>query len=346
MPTGPGTVDDEPGIHTIGDRRYGCRFACGQAMIQVQAVSKSFGSVQALREVSFSVEPGEIIGLLGPNGAGKTTMMRILACFMPPSRGRVCIDGLDVATDSLAIRKRIGYFLEKVSIYPEMRVDGFLGFVAGIKRVPRWMRQKAISNVIELCGLGRVRRRIIANLSKGYRQRVGLAQALLNNPMILLLDEPTSGLDPEQVVEVRGMVKGLAGQRTVILSSHILSEVSQVCNRVIIMDRGRLIAGGTPAELGLRLQESNCLRVLIQPWGQDIEDKLAGLDGVLGVDRKEAVEEGGGYYLIQARKEVDLARELCALAFAQGWVLREMVPVGSSLEDVFLKLVARSSPEQ
>ncbi len=315
-------------------------------MIQVQAVSKSFGSVQALRDVSFSVEPGEIIGLLGPNGAGKTTMIRILACFMPPSRGRVRIDGLDASRDSLAIRRRIGYFLEKVSIYPEMRVERFLAFAAAIKKVPRWMRKKAVSNVMDLCGLGRVRRRIIANLSKGYRQRVGLAQALLNNPAILLLDEPTSGLDPEQVVEVRAMVKGLAGQRTVILSSHILSEVSQVCNRVIIMDQGRLAAAGTPDELGLRLQESHCLRVLVEPSGQDTEKGLAGLAGVLRVDQGEAAGERGRYYLIHAQKGTDLARELCALAFEQGWILREINPVRFTLEDVFLKLVAHQDLEQ
>ena len=309
-------------------------------MIQVQAVSKSFGSVQALRDVSFSVQPGEIIGLLGPNGAGKTTMMRILACFMPPSRGRVSIDGLDVGKDSLAIRKRIGYFLEKVSIYPDMRVSQFLEFVAGIKKVPRWMRKKAVSNVIDLCGLGRARHRIIANLSKGYRQRVGLAQALLNNPMILLLDEPTSGLDPEQVVEVRGMVRGLAGERTVILSSHILSEVSQVCNRVIIIDRGRLIASGTPEELGLRLQESNCLRVLIQASGPGTEARLAGLEGVIRVEREQSLGEMGCYYLVHAQREVDVPRQLCALAFERGWILREIAPVRFSLEDVFLKLVA------
>lgn len=309
-------------------------------MIQVESVSKRFGSVQALRDISFEVNAGEIIGLLGPNGAGKTTMMRILSCFMPPGGGRVRIDGLDAGKDSLAIRKRIGYFLEKASIYPDMRVCKFLEFAAAIKGVPRWLRKKAVSNVVDLCGLGRVRRRIIANLSKGYRQRVGLAQALLNNPMILLLDEPASGLDPEQVAEVRRMVRGLAGERTVILSSHILSEVSRICNRVIIIDKGAVVASGTPEALGLQLQESNCLRVLIDPDGEEVARKLAALPGVSRVDRGDQAGRNGAYYIIHAQNGVDAPRALCALAFENGWVLREISPVTLSLEDVFLKLTA------
>jgi ABC-2 type transport system ATP-binding protein len=309
-------------------------------MIQVESISKRFGSAPALRDVSFTVNAGEIIGLLGPNGAGKTTMMRILSCFMPPDGGRVRIDGLDAGKDSLAIRKRIGYFLENASIYPDMRVCNFLEFAAAIKSVPRWLRKKAVSNVVDLCGLGRVRRRIIANLSKGYRQRVGLAQALLNNPMILLLDEPASGLDPEQVAEVRRMVRGLAGERTVILSSHILSEVSRICNRVIIMDKGAVVASGTPEALGLQLQESNCLRVQIDPDGEAVAKKLAALPGVSRVDRGDQAGRNGAYYIIHAQNGVDAPRALCALAFENGWVLREISPVTLSLEDVFLKLTA------
>jgi gliding motility-associated transport system ATP-binding protein len=310
-------------------------------MIEVDSVSKNFGAIQALHDITFQVQEGDIIGLLGPNGAGKTTTMRILACFIPPSAGSVRIDGLDTDKDSLAIRQRVGYFLEKASIYPDMRVAAFLDFVARIKKVPRDSRGKVVSEAMEFCGLSHMKDRIIGNLSKGYAQRVGLAQALLNKPKILLLDEPTIGLDPEQVVEIRNLIHDMSGQRTVILSSHILPEVSQICNRVIIIDKGRIIAIDTPEKLSARMQDSNRFKVRIEAPDGGVTAKLKGIPGMIRVEEGTTLSGGTSDYLVQAGKDVDIPRQLCALAFSNQWVLRDMREIKMSLEDVFLKLVTR-----
>ena len=310
-------------------------------MIRIDSVSKRFGPILALNGVTFQVGSGEIVGFLGPNGAGKTTMMRILACFLPPTSGSVSIDGLNVETDSLAIRRKIGYFLEKVSVYPDMRVAEFLGFVAEIKRVPVNLRKKGISEAMDACGLGRVRQRIIGNLSKGYRQRVGLAQALLNNPALLLLDEPTIGLDPKQVIEIRSLIKGLAGERTVVLSTHILSEVSQVCDKIVIIDEGRIVAVDTPEGLSLRLQELTSLHVQIEAFDGMVIEEMNKVPGIVQVEKEEDVSENVVNYLIKADEGIDVPRELCALAFNEKWILREIRPEKMSLEDAFLKLVTR-----
>ena len=310
-------------------------------MIEVDSVSKRFGAIQALHDVTFRVREGDIVGLLGPNGAGKTTTMRILSCFIPPTSGSVRIDGLDAEKNSLAIRERVGYFLEKASIYPDMRVAGFLDFVARIKKVPRDQRGKVVSEAMGLCGLDHMKDRIIGNLSKGYAQRVGLAQALLNNPKILLLDEPTIGLDPEQVVEIRNLIHGLAGRRTVILSSHILPEISQICNRVIIIDKGRIIAIDTPEKLSARLQNSNHFKVRIEAPDGGAITKLDEIPGMIRVEEEATLSRSTSDYLVQAGKDVDVPRQLCALAFRNQWVLREIRAIEMSLEDVFLKLVKK-----
>ncbi|MDZ4806268.1 MAG: ATP-binding cassette domain-containing protein, partial [Candidatus Eisenbacteria bacterium] len=203
-------------------------------MIRVESLSKSYGPNRAIDRLTFSVARGEVLGFLGPNGAGKTTTMRILTGFMPPGEGTVLIDGLDAGRESLAIRRRIGYLPESVPIYRESSVTDYLGLVADVKGVPRRGRQDAMSRVLEQCGLTGVRQRIVGRLSRGYRQRVGLAQALINDPPVLILDEPTVGLDPAQVVEVRDLIRGLAGSRTIILSTHILPEVSQIASRILI----------------------------------------------------------------------------------------------------------------
>jgi ABC-2 type transport system ATP-binding protein len=229
---------------------------------------------------------------------------------------------------------------ENVPLYTDMRVEEYLRFVGEAKGLAPAEAKKEAGRCMAAVGVDKRARQLIKQLSKGYRQRVGLAQALLNNPMILLLDEPASGLDPEQVAEVRRMVRGLAGERTVILSSHILSEVSRICNRVIIMDKGAVVASGTPEALGLQLQESNCLRVQIDPDGEAVAKKLAALPGVSRVDRGDQAGRNGAYYIIHAQNGVDAPRALCALAFENGWVLREFSPVTLSLEDVFLKLTA------
>src|SRR5262245_20125822 len=218
-------------------------------MIEVRDLTKVFGAVEAVGGISFRVEPGEIVGFLGPNGAGKTTTMRILAGIFPPTSGEVRIAGHDPLREPLACRRAVGYFPEYAPFYPELRVERYLRFVAALKHVPRAARPGAVAEVLASCGLERVAHRRIGTLSKGYRQRVGLAQALVGDPPILILDEPTIGLDPEQVSEIRDFVRALRGNRTVFFSSHILSEVEALCERVIVIARGRLLGEGTPAEL-------------------------------------------------------------------------------------------------
>src|SRR5881296_349875 len=225
----------------------------GQAMIEVRDLTKTFGAVEAVRGISFRVERGEIVGFLGPNGAGKTTTLRILAGIFPPTSGEVRIAGRDPARDPLACRRAVGYFPEYAPFYPDLRVEGYLRFVARLKRIPRAERRRAVARVLASCGLDGVARRRVGTLSKGYRQRVGLAQALCGNPPILILDEPTIGLDPEQVVEIRDLVRRMRGDRTVFFSSHILSEVATVCERVIVIARGQVVGEGTPGELSARL---------------------------------------------------------------------------------------------
>jgi ABC-2 type transport system ATP-binding protein len=222
-------------------------------MLEVRDVTKRFGPVAALDRISFAVREGEIVGFLGPNGAGKTTTMRILAGIFPPTSGEVRVAGRDPQRESLACRRAVGYFPEQAPHYPELSVRGYLGFVARVKRLPRAARAEAVARVLAACGLEAVAHRRVGTLSKGYRQRVGLAQALCGDPPILILDEPTIGLDPAQVVEIRDLARGLRGSRTVLFSSHILSEVETLCERVVVIARGRIVGEGTPAELGERL---------------------------------------------------------------------------------------------
>src|SRR5437899_6479922 len=225
----------------------------GQAMIEVRDLTKTFGAVEAVRDISCRVEAGEIVGFLGPNGAGKTTTMRILAGIFPPTSGEIRIAGRDPACDPLACRRAVGYFPEYAPFYPDLRVAGYLRFVARMKRLARAERPRAVAQVLAWCGLEGVARRRVGTLSKGCRQRVGLAQALCGDPPILILDEPTIGLDPGQVVEIRDLVRALGGSRTVFFSSHILSEVEALCERVIVVAGGRLVGEGTPRELAERV---------------------------------------------------------------------------------------------
>ncbi len=222
-------------------------------MLAAHDVTKRFGTVEAVTGVTFTIAEGEVVGFLGPNGAGKTTTMRMLAGIFPPTAGTLRVAGYDPLRDPLACRRAVGYFPEHAPYYPELSVCGYLGFVATLKRLPRTARADAVARVLAACGLEDVAHRRVGTLSKGYRQRVGLAQALCGDPPILILDEPTIGLDPAQVVDVRDLVRGLRGQRTVLFSSHVLSEVEAVCDRVIVIARGRIVGEGTAAELGARL---------------------------------------------------------------------------------------------
>src|SRR5437867_8741820 len=256
----------------------------GQAMIEVRDLSKTFGAVEAVGGISFRVAPGEIVGFLGPNGAGKTTTMRILAGVFPPTSGEVRVAGHDPLRDPLACRRAVGYFPEYAPFYPDLRVEGYLHFVARLKRIPRVDRARAVAETLATCGLEGVAWRRVGTLSKGYRQRVGLAQALCGNPPILILDEPTIGLDPGQVVEIRDLVRGLRGQRTVFFSSHILSEVEALCERVIVIAGGRLVGEGTPGELGARLGSRQRIVLRVDGPGPEVAAALACVPGVVSVD--------------------------------------------------------------
>src|SRR5215470_5035857 len=257
------------------------------SMIEVENVTKRFGPILAVDRISFSVDRGEVVGFLGPNGAGKSTTMRMLAGFFPPTSGHARIGQLDVVAQALQVKQLVGYFPERVSVYPDLPVHSFLDFVAEAKDVPRSERKREIGRVIESCGLDAVQNRIIGHLSKGYRQRVGIAQALIHKPQVLILDEPTIGLDPEQVVEIRKLIRDLGSERTVILSTHILSEVSTVCDRVIIINGGRILASESLADLRAQLQQTRRVRVEVEGPDAQVRGMLERLPGVETVRRPE-----------------------------------------------------------
>ncbi|MEW6261602.1 MAG: ATP-binding cassette domain-containing protein [Thermodesulfobacteriota bacterium] len=303
-------------------------------MIEVEHVSKYFGQIAAVSDVSFHVDQGEILGFLGPNGAGKTTTMRVLTGFYPPSGGRAKVAGWDVFEDSLAVRKKVGYLPENVPLYGEMTVDEYLGFVAEIKGLTRSERHGAVGRAMETCGLDGFSRRHIKKLSKGYRQRVGLAQALIGDPEVLILDEPTIGLDPRQINEIRNVIKGFAGRKTVILSTHILPEVSMTCQRVVIVNQGRVVAEDTPQNLSAQLAGQDRLRMRIGGPAAEIRTRLASLPGV-----RHVIDSTGEVFIIEAAAS---SRPVLAKAVVEaGWDLLEMTPLTATLEDVFLNLVTQ-----
>jgi ABC-2 type transport system ATP-binding protein len=304
-------------------------------MIEVENLTKFYGSVPALRQVSFKVEQGEIVGFLGPNGAGKTTAMRIVTSFMPPTSGTARVAGLDCQEHSLEVRAKIGYLPENVPLYQDMTVRRFLTFVASAKRVPRANFQQEIDRVADICAVTSEAHRIIGHLSKGYRQRIGIAQALINDPPILILDEPTIGLDPTQIVEIRSLIKELGKERTIILSSHILPEVSQICQRILIINKGQIVATDTPANLTAQLQRNLQVYLEVEGPEPEIVEDLGGMQGVLDVKRIN----GPGTYLIETTRGQDLRPELARVVVERGWQLRELRLEDLSLEDIFMQLV-------
>jgi ABC-2 type transport system ATP-binding protein len=300
-------------------------------MISVEGLTKDYGVVRALDELSFSVNEGEILGFLGPNGAGKTTAMRILTGYMPPTRGTVSVAGYDVVEQSLEVRRRIGYMPETVPLYGEMTVYDYLDFCAAIRRVGD--RRRAIDRVLGACDIGDVSDRLIARLSKGYRQRVGLAQALVHDPDVLVLDEPTIGLDPRQILSVRELIRGLGGEHTIILSTHILPEVSQVCQRVLIINHGKIVAEDTPERLTSDLQGGTRVHLRLAKAAPEAAEILAGVPGVrsvapMGEDGYDVVCDGAD----------DPRPDLAAMAVHRGWGLIEMRSAAMSLEEVFIQL--------
>ncbi|MGH7318971.1 MAG: ABC transporter ATP-binding protein [Candidatus Rokuibacteriota bacterium] len=313
-------------------------------MIEVEHLTKYYGPMAAIRDVTFSVEKGAIVGFLGPNGAGKTTTMRILACYMPASSGTARVAGYDVFEQSLEVRRRIGYLPENVPLYGDLPVTAYLEFVAEVKGLGRADRRRRVGEVMERCLVADVRDRLIGRLSKGYRQRVGLAQALIGDPDVLILDEPTIGLDPKQIVEIRSLIKSLAGEHTVILSTHILPEVSMVCEGVVIIHRGRIVASGSLDRLMDELTPIARLQVQVEGPLELVRSSLRAIQGVTRVEPRGATD-AVGTFVVEADRARDIRRDLVQLVTQQRWGLLELRPLGLSLEDLFIRVVAGEEQE-
>jgi ABC-2 type transport system ATP-binding protein len=313
-------------------------------MIEVDGLTKYYGPVAAIQDVSFGVDKGQIVGFLGPNGAGKTTTMRILACYMPASSGSARVAGYDVFEQSLEVRRRIGYLPENVPLYADLTVAAYLDFVAEVKGLGRAERRRRVGDVMARCLIEDVRGRLIGRLSKGYRQRVGLAQALVADPEVLILDEPTIGLDPKQIVEIRSLIRSLAGEHTVILSTHILPEVSMVCEGVIIINRGRIVAKGSLDTLMDELAPVSRVQVQVEGPPELVNRSLRALPGVTRVEGR-GVTDGVGTFVVEADRARDVRRELYQLVAAQRWGLLELRSLEMSLEELFMRAVAGEEHE-
>ena len=306
-------------------------------MIEVQHLTKRYGRFTAVDDVSFRVERGEILGFLGPNGAGKTTTMRILTGYMPATEGKAIVAGFDVFDQPIEAKRRTGYLPETPPLYHDMTVADYLSFVAKIKGVPPGERKERIRSIMVKTRIDDVASKLCSRLSKGYKQRVGLAQALIHNPDVLILDEPTAGLDPKQIIETRQLIKDLAGDHTIILSTHILPEVSQTCQRVVIISKGRVVAVDTPDNLTARLRGSETLYVQIDAGGTDALASLgrvAGVTRVVEADRRSSIVG----YEVESEQGRDIRRDLARTVVTSGWGLLELRPMRMSLEEIFLSL--------
>ena len=306
-------------------------------MIQAEHLSKTYGTHPALHDVSFSVEKGEVLGFLGPNGAGKTTTMRILSGYLPATSGRASVAGFDVMRQSLEARRHIGYLPETVPLYPEMSVSGYLDFMAKIKGLAGKTRKVEVYRVMEMVGVEQRSQQLIGKLSKGFRQRVGLGQAILGGPDVLILDEPTIGLDPRQIIEIRNLIKGFGGEHTVMLSTHILPEVSATCSRVIIINDGRVVAEDTPDNLTRRLRGADNLQLEVRGPRREVLTSLKKVPRVLNVEATDG-RDGRTVFTVACEVGSDVREQLAAAVVGGGWGLLELRPVGMSLEEIFLKL--------
>ncbi|MBP8646514.1 MAG: ATP-binding cassette domain-containing protein [Syntrophobacteraceae bacterium] len=312
-------------------------------MIEAEGLTKFYGPVAAIRDVTFHIKRGEVVGFLGPNGAGKSTTLRILTCYMPATAGTARIDGLDCFEQSLGVRQKIGYLPENVPLYHEMTVRRFLRFVAGVKGVDAKSMEGEISRVIGTCGLEKVSHRIIGHLSKGYRQRVGLAQALLNSPPVLILDEPTIGLDPAQIIEIRKLIQELREEHTILLSSHILPEVAQLCQRVLIINKGQIVATDSPGNLTSQLQKS--AQVILRVAG-DVKGLASALESMEGVQRVTLHENNENHLRIETDRSKDLRPEIARLVVNRQMDLLELRTVDLSLEEIFMQLVTEEPSQE
>jgi ABC-2 type transport system ATP-binding protein len=305
-------------------------------MIEVENLGKTFVEQPVVRDLNFFVPEGQVLGFLGPNGAGKTTVMRMLTAFLPPTTGRIVVAGVDLDQDPVGLRRNVGYLPENVPLYPEMRVQEYLHFRADVEEVPRSEVAARIDDVVERCMISEVRRQVIGTLSKGFRQRVGLAGALVHRPAVLILDEPTVGLDPNQIIKVRELITELGRDHTVLLSTHILPEVEQVCERVFIIDRGRIVADGTPDALRTKLVGNPTLVVELKGANGTAGAALGALPGVVAVD-----DRGDGRHVVEHTPGSDPREAVFKLAVERGWVLLALTPQQASLEDVFVRLTTR-----
>jgi ABC-2 type transport system ATP-binding protein len=313
-------------------------------MIKVEGLTKRYARTVAVDNISFEVEKGGIVGFLGPNGAGKTTTMRVLTCFLPPTSGSASVAGFDVLEHPLEVKKRIGYLPETPPLYPEMEVEEYLTFVGRLKGISSSDVAKRVDEVCERCAVADVRTKLIGKLSKGYRQRVGLAQAIIHNPEVLVLDEPTSGLDPKQIIETRELIRSLAGDHTIILSTHILSEIEHSCDKVIIISQGKLVATDTVANLTNRLRgsEAVALDVEVALPEADVRSRLEQVAGVSRVMYKES-RDGRHIFEVESLQGRSVRADLARAVVNAGWNLNELRAIGLSLETIFLQLTASES---
>jgi ABC-2 type transport system ATP-binding protein len=307
-------------------------------LIEVENLTKTFGERTAVDHVSFTVNKGEILGFLGPNGAGKTTTMRILTGFMPATSGTARIAGFDVAKDSMDVRRHIGYLPETPPVYPDMTIESYLDFVARIKNVPAANRAASVTEAMRKTNLEDRRAELIKRLSRGYKQRVGIAQALVHDPDVIILDEPTVGLDPKQIIEVRNLIKGLAGNHTIILSTHILPEVSMTCDRVVIINKGKIAAVDTPQNLTSQMKSGQKIRLEVQAPEGALQSSLGQMPGVSRVHVEQMPSSTHSIVTVETAQGADIRNDIAAKIVGSGWPLFELRGVSLSLEDIFLEL--------
>jgi ABC-2 type transport system ATP-binding protein len=312
-------------------------------LIEVKDLTKTYGAATAVDHISFSVNKGEILGFLGPNGAGKTTTMRILTGYLPATSGGAKIAGFDVFDDSMQVRRRIGYLPENPPLYFDMKVGAYLDFVARIKNVPPEKRPERVSAALAMAKIEDKREELIKRLSRGYKQRVGLAQALVHDPDVIILDEPTVGLDPKQIIEVRNLIKGLSGSHTIILSTHILPEVSMTCDRVVIINHGKIVAEDSPENLTMQGKGGGRIRVEAQAPEKALREALAQIPGARKVQIEPAGPSGRVVAIVEAAPGQDLRSQIASRVVGQGWPLYELRGVNLSLEEIFLQLTTEDA---
>jgi ABC-2 type transport system ATP-binding protein len=310
-------------------------------LVQVINLTKRYGQHIAVDNVSFTVDKGEILGFLGPNGAGKTTTMNIITGYLSATEGSVKVDGFDILEEPEEVKKRIGYMPEFPPLYMDMTVQEYLNFVSDIKKIDRKTRARNLDRIMDMIKIGDVRKRLIKNLSKGYKQRVGLAQALIGAPQVLILDEPTVGLDPKQIIEIRNLIKELGKEHTIILSSHILPEVSAVCERVLIINKGKIVASDTPENLSRRLGDTGRLSIRVAGPEKQVLKLIGGLAGVKSVESTGAREPGTVDILVEAEKDIDVRRPVFYALSRAEYPILHMKPIDLTLEEIFLQVTTQ-----